>query len=134
MPKGGVTTVSLLVVLLVGTGIGALLGLFLGGSVSHGAVLALVAGVAATIGAVIVRNALVHRKIGVGPDDTAIPTAVAIYALIASIAGSLAGLEVANLLHEAFPVWIGTLAGLMSSILMGLLMVTHHARHTESRG
>jgi hypothetical protein len=108
--------------------------LFLGGSVSHGAVLALVAGVAATIGAVIVRNALVHRKIGVGPDDTSIPTTVAIYGLIASIAGSLAGLEVAILLHEAFPVWIGTLAGLMSSISMGLLMVTYHARHTESSG
>ena len=127
MPKGGVTTVSLLVVLLVGTGIGALVGL-LAGSVSHGVVLALVAGLAGTIGAVIVRNALVHRKIGVGPDDTAIPITVATYALIASIAGSLAGLEVANLLHEAFPVWIGTLAGLMSSILMGLLMVTYHAQ------
>jgi len=128
MPKGGVTTVSLLVVLLVGTGIGALVGLFLGGSVSHGVVLALIAGLAGTIGAVIVRNALVHQKIGVGPDDTAIPTTVATYALIASIAGSLAGLEVANLLHEAFPVWIGTLAGLMSSILMGLLMATYHAQ------
>jgi len=28
-------------------------------------------------------------------------------------------------LHEPFPVWTGALAGLLSSILMGLLMITY---------
>ena len=47
-----------------------------------------------------------------------------IYGAMARIAGSLAGLEFAKL-HEPFPVWTGALAGLLSSILMGLLMITY---------
>jgi hypothetical protein len=126
MRTGGVTTVSMLVVLIVGTVIGALVGLVLGGSIRHGAILALIAGLAGTIGGVIVRNALVYRQIGVGPNDEAIPVVVVVYGVIAAIAGSLGGLELALLLHEPFPVWIGTLAGLLSSILMGLLMIAYH--------
>jgi Na+/citrate or Na+/malate symporter len=126
MRTGGVTTISMLVVLIVGTVIGAFVGLVLGGTISHRAVLALVAGLAGTIGAAIVRNALVYRQIGVGPNDEAIPAVVVIYAAIAAIAGSLGGLELARLLHEPSPVWIGTLSGLLSSILMALLMIAYH--------
>ena len=125
-PKlGGVTTVSLLVVIFIGTAVGAVVGLVLGGSMSHVA-LAIIAGLAATLVGSALRNVLVFRKIGVGPNDAAIPTVVLVYAAIASLAGSLAGLELAILLEEPFPVWIGTLAGLLSSILMALLMVTYH--------
>ena len=126
-PKlGGVTTVSLLVVILIGTVVGAMVGVVLSGSTIHEALLAVIAGLAATFAGAIARNLLVFRKIGVGPNDAAIPLVVLVYAAIASISGGLAGLEIALLLHEPFPVWIGTLAGLMSSILMGLLMVTYH--------
>jgi hypothetical protein len=122
----GVTTLSLLVVLFVGTIVGALVGLALGGTITHFSLLAIVAGLAATIAATSARNVLVFREIGVGPSDAAIPTIVLLYAGIASVVGSLAGLEVALLLHEPFPVWIGALSGLLSSILMGLLMITYH--------
>ena len=125
--RGGVTTVGLLVVILVGTAVGALVGLFLRGSIAHGVALAVIAGLAATIVATVARNFLVSRKIGVGPDEAAVPTIVLIYGAMASIAGSLAGLELAKLLHEPFPVWTGALAGLLSSILMALLMITYHA-------
>jgi hypothetical protein len=125
--RGGVITVGLLVVILVGTAVGALVGLFLGGSIAHGVVLAVIAGLAATIVATVVRNFLVSRKIGVGPDDVAVPTVFLVYGAIASIAGSLAGLELAKLLHEPFPVWTGALAGLLSSILMALLMIAYHS-------
>lgn len=126
MRKGGVT-LSLLVVQLVGTGTGALVGLILGGSISHEVVIALVAGLTATFAAALVRNELVHRQIGVGPCDTTVPSIVIAYAAFASVIGGLAGLELAILLDEPFPVWIGTLAGLLSSILTGLLIVTFHA-------
>jgi hypothetical protein len=125
--RGGVTTVSLLVVILVGTAVGAVIGLLLRGSIAHGVVLAVIAGLAATLVATLARNFLVSRKIGVGPDDVAVPTVILIYGLIASIAGSLAGLELARLLHEPFPVWTGALAGLFSSILMALLMIAYRS-------
>jgi hypothetical protein len=48
------------------------------------------------------------------------------FAVIASIAGSLAGHDVATLAGEASPVWMGTLAGLFSSLLMALLMITYY--------
>ena len=124
----GATTLSLLVVLIVGTVVGALVGLVLGGTITHGSLLAIVAGLIATIAATTARNTLVFRKIRVGPNNSAIPTIVLVYAGIASLVGSLAGLELAMLLHEPFPVWIGALAGLLSSILMALLMITYHMR------
>jgi hypothetical protein len=126
--RGGVTSVGLLVVILVGTAVGALVGLLLRGSIAHGVALAVIAGLTATIVATVARNFLVSRKIGVGPDDAAVPTIVLIYGAMASIAGSLAGLELAKLLHEPFPVWTGALAGLFSSILMALLMITYHSK------
>ena len=49
-----------------------------------------------------------------------------VYGLIAAVVASLGGLELAQLLHEPFPVWIGTLAGLLSSVSMGLLLIAYH--------
>jgi hypothetical protein len=121
----GITTVSLLVFMVVGTAVGALVGLFLS-SIAHGQVLAIVAGLAGTIVATLARNALVFWEIGVGPDEAAMPWLVLLYGVIASLAGSLAGYEVAVLYEELTPFIIGGLAGLLSSILMGLLMITYH--------
>ena len=125
MRTGGVATVSMLVMLIVGTAIGAFVGLLLGHTFQH-PILALIAGLAGTAGAVVARNALVHRQIGIAPDEEAIPMVVMIYGLIAAIAASLGALELAHLLHEPFPVWIGTLAGLLSSVLMGLITIAYH--------
>ena len=73
------------------------------------------------------RNKLLNRFSGVGPDDFKIPGLIAVFAIIASIAGSLASKEVLdNVGGEWSPVWIGTVAGLASAILMSLLMVTYH--------
>jgi hypothetical protein len=115
----------MLVMLIVGTAIGALVGLFLGGAFQH-PILALIAGLTGTAGAVVARNALVHRQIGVAPDEEPIPMVVMVCGLIGAVAASLGGLELANLLHEPFPVWIGTLAGLLSSVLMGLITTAYH--------
>jgi hypothetical protein len=54
------------------------------------------------------------------------PWLVLLYGVIASLAGSLAGYEIAVLYEELLPFIIGGLAGLLSSILMGLIMITYH--------
>ena len=125
MRTGGVATVSMLVMLIVGTAIGALVGLFLGGTFQH-AIVAVIAGMLGTFGAVSVQNALVQQQIGVGQDQEPIPMAIMVCGLIAAVIASLGGLELAFLLHEPFPVWIGTLAGLLSSVVMGLITVAYH--------
>jgi hypothetical protein len=127
----GVTTVSLLVVLIVGTIIGALVGMLLGNSIPPDAPLAILAGLTGTVAGAVTRNALVDQGIGVGEYEAALPTTVLFFAAIASFVGSLAGLELALLLHEPFPIWIGALAGLLSSILTGLLVIAYH--HTPTR-
>jgi hypothetical protein len=127
----GVTTASLLVVLIVGTIIGALVGMVLGNSMPPDALLAILAGLAGTVAGAVARNALVDQGIAVGEYEAALPTPILVFAVIASLVGSLAGLEVALLLHEPFPVWIGALAGLLSSILTGLLVIVYH--HTPAR-
>lgn len=126
----GVTTVSLLVVLIVGTVIGALVGMVLGNSMPPDAPLAILAGLAGTVAGAAGRNALIDQGIAVGEYEAALPTPILVFAVIASLVGSLAGLELALLLHEPFPVWIGALAGLLSSILTGLLVIAYH--HTPT--
>jgi hypothetical protein len=125
MRTGDVAPVSLLVLLIVGTMTGGL-GLVLGGLIEPGAVLALVAGLAATVAAVAVRNGLVQRQIGVGSGEEPIPIEVLTYGLIGALAASLGGLELGQLLHEPSAVWVGILSGLLSSLLMGLLLITYH--------
>jgi hypothetical protein len=48
------------------------------------------------------------------------------FSAMASLAGSAAAVEVAHASHYDSPVWIGTLAGLFSSILMALLMMAYY--------
>ena len=125
MPQG-VTSASLIVIILTAAAIGAIVGGIIGTSLDT-APLAIVSGFVATAVAVIVRNKLLNRFSGVGPDDFQIPMVVAVFAIIASIAGSLASKEMLDQVGGVWsPVWIGTLAGLASAILMALLMITYH--------
>ena len=132
MPPG-VTSASLIVIILTGAGIGAIVGGLIGTSLDT-APLAVISGFVATVVAVVVRNKLLYRFSGVGPDDARIPMVVAVFAVIASMAGSLAGKEVLDHFGgEITPVWIGTVAGLSSAILMALLMITYHMYPDRSR-
>jgi hypothetical protein len=122
----GVTSASLIVIILTAAAVGAIVGGLIGTSLET-APLAIAAGFIATIVAVVVRNKLLNRFSGVGPDDFQIPMVVAVFAVIASIAGSLASKEILDQVGgEWSPVWVGTLAGLGSAILMALLMITYH--------
>lgn len=127
MPQG-VTSASLIVIILVAAGTGAAVGGILGSNTAlETAPLAIISGFVATIASVIVRNKLLNRLTGVGPDDFNIPFVVGLFAVIASIAGSLAGKEVLDQVGGVWsPVWIGTVAGIASAILMALLMITYY--------
>jgi uncharacterized membrane protein YfcA len=126
------TSANLLIVLLVGTVVGALVGLGLGDFFSNQWYLAIVAGFLGTIVAAIVRDLVVRRGGGLGPDSSRIPTLVLIYAVVASLAGSSAATEVAQQSDVTASVWVGTLAGLFSSILMAMLMITYFTHPGEA--
>jgi uncharacterized membrane protein AbrB (regulator of aidB expression) len=132
MPQG-ITSASLIVIILVAAAIGAIVGGIIGTSLDT-APLALVSGFVATIVAIVVRNKLLNRLSGVGADDFKIPGVIPVFAVIASIAGSLASKEVLdNVGGEWSPVWTGTVAGLASAILMSLLMITYHMYPAQLR-
>lgn len=132
-------SVNLLVVLIVGTAVGALTGLGLDGLVSD-FYLAMIAGVLATIVAGIVRNTVMTR-IGTEPDlstrpllmmiysavaiDRRIPLRVMMYSAVASLAGSVAAVQVATESELTSSVAIGTLAGLFAGILMAILIIVY---------
>ena len=120
------TSANLLIVLLVGTVVGALVGLGVGGLFANQWYLAIVAGFIATIVGGIARDFVVRRGGGLGPDSSRIPARVLMYSAVASLAGSSAAMEVAQQSEVSASVWIGTLAGLFSAILMAMLMVTYH--------
>lgn len=121
----GVTTASLLTVILVSTIVGGLAGMFLNGSVSP-ALTAVLAGLTGTLAAGLARNTVLIRAWNAaGIDDGGTPAAVIALAAVASLAGSLAAYE---LIGAAGPVWpgvTGMFAGLLSGVLMGLLIIAH---------
>jgi hypothetical protein len=125
------TSADLLIVLVIGTAVGALAGLAVGTDVGPLWV-AIIAGFLGTIIGAIIRNYLA-RMIGRSPDDAGTPWLVIIYAIIASLAGSTAALEIAQEsgLGDA-AAWIGALAGLFSAILMAMLMIVYHTHPGES--
>ena len=126
------TSANLLVVLIVGTVIGALTGLVVGYEVG-GLYLAILAGFLGTIIAGIARNVLIMWRGGEASRASRTPVLVLVYAAIASLAGSAAAMEVARLSGlPTSPVWIGALAGLFSAILMAMLMITYHTNPGES--
>lgn len=119
------TSASLLIVLFVGTVVGAVTGLAVGGS--FGAIaLAILAGFLGAVAGVVVRNLVLAKGAGVGPDDSKTPGLVAIYAIIASLAGSLAAKEVFDFSELTAPVGLGAMAGLFSAVLLAFLMITYH--------
>lgn len=89
------TSASLLIVLFVGAVVGALTGLVIGDAMSA-LYLAILAGFLGAIVAAIVRNFIMVRGSGVGPDDSRTPMLVIVYAAIASLAGSTAAKEMAD--------------------------------------
>lgn len=124
------TSASLLIVLFVGTVVGAVTGLIVGGS--FGAVyLAILAGFLGAVAGVIIRNLILAKGAGLGPDDSKTPALVAIYAIIASLAGSLAAKEVLDVSELTAPVGVGALAGLFSAILLAMLLITYHTNPGE---
>ena len=118
------TSANLLIVVLVGAVVGALTGLALGGTLS-GFYLAVVAGFLGTIVAGIARNEIMKRS-GAGPDDSKIPNLVLVYSAVASLGGSSLADELVRLGGIDSPIWLGTLAGLFSCILLAMLMITYY--------
>jgi hypothetical protein len=139
-------SISLIIVLIVGSAVGALTGMAIGGLVSA-LYLAMIAGVLATVVAGIVRNAILTR-IGMEPDSSGIPrlmmiySAVAIdrripvrvifYSAIASLAGSTAAVQIANVSQVSSSVLIGTMAGLFAGILMARLLMVYDTKPRSS--
>ena len=118
------TSANLLIVVLVGAVVGALTGLALGGTLS-GFYLAVVAGFVGTIVAGIARNEIMKRS-GAGPDESKIPNLVLVYSAVASLGGSSLADELVRLGGIGSPIWLGTLAGLFSCILLAMLMITYY--------
>ena len=72
--------------------------------------LAIISGFVATLAAVILRNKLLYRLSGAGPDSAKIPGVVAVFALIASLAGSLGAKELLDQTMGSYStVWLGKL-------------------------
>ncbi|MGA9443986.1 MAG: hypothetical protein WBV18_11310 [Methyloceanibacter sp.] len=119
-----------MIVLFVGTVVGAVTGLVV--SASFGAVhLAILAGFLGAMAGVVIRNFILAKGAGVGPDDSKTPTLVVIYATVASLAGSLAAKEVADFSEVDAAVGIGALAGLFLAVLLSMLMISYHTTPGE---
>jgi hypothetical protein len=131
--SGGVTSASLIILILVAAVIGAIVTVILQNTELGPRTIAIISGFLATIAASIARYRLVFLGAGKGPDDSKIPSLVLIYAAIASVAGSLAAHDI-NLTFEGdtATVFMGALAGLFSAILMAMLMITYHT-NSDSR-
>ena len=122
------TSASLLIVLIVGTAVGALTGLAIGTSLG-GLSVAVLAGFLGTVAGAVVRNFVISRGVGKGPDDSKTPMLVIVYAAIASLAASAGALELAQRSDLGDSrIWIGTLAGLFAAIVMAMLMIAYHTK------
>jgi len=127
----GATSASLIIVILVGAAVGAGVGGLLEGTVTNMALLAIIAGFAAIVVAGIIRNALIHRVSGAGPDVFKIPGVVLAFSVIASLAGSLAAHEIVDDYPEVYTaagggIWLGAVSGIFSCVLMSMLMITFY--------
>jgi tellurite resistance protein TehA-like permease len=125
------TSANLLILLVVGVAVGAMTGVALSGIITNLLLLTFIAGLLATLIAGGVRNYIMVRGSGAGPDDSRIPTMVLVFSAIASLAGSSASIEVARLSEVWSPVWLGTLAGLFSCILLAMLMIVYYTTPGE---
>ena len=127
------TSANLLIVIIVGAVVGALTGLALNGLLED-LYLAVAAGFLGTIIAGIARNTIMVR-LGMGSDESRVPVLVLVYSAVASLAGSAAADEIVRAGQMASSaVWLGTLAGLFSAILMAMLMITYHMNPAQGFG
>ncbi len=126
MPEG-VTSASLMIVILVAAAVGAIVGGLLDQMGVDRTLLAIISGFVATVAAGIVRHVLIRVVWGAGPDVTRIPAVVIVFVLVSSLAGSLAGHDLLHDYREAHSgIWVGVLAGLLSSLIMSMLMITYY--------
>jgi hypothetical protein len=132
--RSGVISMSIVILVLIATAIGAITGLVLDGMLLGTRQLAVASGFIATVIASIARYKLVFLGAGVGADDRKVPMVLLVNAAIASIAGSLAAHDIAGLIADPpSSVIIGTFAGLLSAVLMAMLMITYHANPSPGR-
>ncbi|KWT72023.1 hypothetical protein APY04_0306 [Hyphomicrobium sulfonivorans] len=121
------TSANLIVMLLVSVVVGAIVGAILGAASAAPTWLALIAGLCGTLAALFARNTIVNRIAGVGLNEFNIPSVVIVYALIASVAGSLAAKEVLDTAATYVSSGVlGAIAALFSAILMAMLMLTYY--------
>ena len=132
--QSGITSASIIVLVIVAMAIGAAVGLALGSVEGIGTrTLAIAAGFIATIIASIARYKVVFLGAGAGPDDTRVPMVLLVNAAIASIAGSLAAHDLYSIVGVTGYGVLGALAGLLSAVLMAMLMITYHTNPYPSR-
>jgi hypothetical protein len=132
--RSGVISMSIVILVLIATAIGAITGLVLDGMLLGTRQLAVASGFIATVIASIARYKLVFLGAGVGADERKVPMVLVVNAAIASIAGSLAAHDIAGLIADPpSSVMIGTFAGLLSAVLMAMLMITYHANPSPGR-
>jgi len=123
----GTISASLVIVIVVGTVVGALVGLLLGWARIDARLTAIVAGFIASIAASAARYGILFRETHAGADIARIPAVLVANAAIASIAGSLAAHDLAELVRPfPSPFLLGAFAGLLSAILTALLMIVYH--------
>lgn len=116
---------SLVVVITVSIVIGGLTGMLLE-SMLNTVALAIAAGFFGVIAAGILRNLVVRRGMGLGPDSSSLPVVILVYSAVASLAGSLAATEIAETQLHLSTSMLGAISGLFSGLLMALLMITYH--------
>jgi hypothetical protein len=130
----GIISASLVILILVATAIGGLVGLVFGSLAIDTRITALVAGFVATVAASIARYTVVFLGAHAGVDEARIPTVLVVNAAIASIAGSLAAHDLTGLVGmQASPLLLGAMAGLLSAVLMAMLMITYHTHPSPRR-
>jgi hypothetical protein len=130
----GMISASLVIVIVVATVVGALVGLLLGSATVDSRLTAIVAGFIATIVASIARYTILIRRAHGVVDGARIPAMLVANAAIASIAGSLAAHDLAELVRpHPSPFLLGALAGLLSAILTALLMIVYHNNPNPGR-
>ena len=130
----GVVSASLIILIVVAGAIGAGVGLLLSGVLTETRLIAIAAGLAATVIASIARYKLVFLGAHAGADEAKIPMVLVVNAAIASIAGSLAAHDLIGFIgSQMSPGMLGAVAGLMSAVLMAMLMITYHTNPSPRR-
>jgi len=116
---------SLLIVILVSTIVAGLLGVVLG-DVLDSLLVAILAGFFGVISAALIRNFVISRLVDPKRDNGGIPPMIIVFSAVASLAGSMTAQEITRELVHLRPSLMAALAGTISAVLMGMLMVVHH--------